>query len=160
MFCLALQRSILGLLFTPRLPYRLRKQELARGAASQDMDFGVERLMQQFKTCTGRKMSQNTEKAFVNVMLLDQAMQAWRRDMGEQAYARLIKDPGLTLMQGRMYDNLSPVRTGPQVLLLGMGRPLRSKLSKEEARADPGGIPERQRVEEAMLQVSIVSHGQ
>jgi hypothetical protein len=109
------------------------------------MDFGVERLMQMFKTCTGRKLSQGVEKTFANVMLLQQAMQEWRRD-GLRSYSELIRDPGLSLMQGRMYDRVVVATDGPKVFLLGQGRPLRAK-------KDGGNKSEKERAMDATLQV-------
>lgn len=118
--------------------FRLRKQEQARGAASQDMDFGVERLMQLFKTATGRRTSLHPEKSFINVMLRQEAFKLWERQQRRitvphmRTYAELKSEPGLSNMQGRMYD-VDPygTRSAP-ILLIGKGQPL-PKCKKEAA---------------------------
>lgn len=111
---------------------RLRRQELARGAMSQDLEHVVERLMQTFKTATGRMVSMHPEKAFVNVLLQSQALQSWKRSGAGsgRAYMELIRDPGLSRMQGRNYDR---VDEEGKVLFQGRGHPLPEGALKKAA---------------------------
>ena len=53
---------------------RLPRQELARGYTAKDMEFCAERLVQLFKTFSGRRVSSGPEKTFVNSGLQDRAL--------------------------------------------------------------------------------------
>jgi hypothetical protein len=66
------------------LNYRLPKQELARGYTAKDMEFAAERLVQDYKSYTGWRVSSGPEKTFVNLKLQDRALSAM-----------LLKDPAL-----------------------------------------------------------------
>jgi hypothetical protein len=91
--------------------------------------------MQTFKTATGRMVSMHPEKAFVNYQLQTQAMSTWARDLGAggRAYGELIRETGLSLMQGINYDCEGDDKPEDNdgdgvVLLLGCGKPMPGKM--------------------------------
>ena len=53
---------------------RMRQQEVARGSASQELEYPVERMVQQFKIVNGRQVSANPEASFANKLLIDKAV--------------------------------------------------------------------------------------
>jgi hypothetical protein len=64
------------LLLITRLPH----QEFARGYISKDMEFAVERLVQDYKSYTGRRVSSGPEKTYVNHVLQGYALSNLLRD--------------------------------------------------------------------------------
>ena len=92
---------------------------------SQDLEFGVERLMQAFKSGIGRIVSQHPERRFVNFRLMMESLGLWmlQQPAGMRTYEELIKDPGLSLMKGCMYDAKDPDMgaAAPVILLQGCG---------------------------------------
>lgn len=59
---------------------RLKHQEVARGDVCNDLEFVVERNVQDVKTVTGRRVSKNPEKVYVNGMLLARALRKMEED--------------------------------------------------------------------------------
>ena len=69
---------------------RLPRQERARGYVAKDMEFGVERQMQEFKSYVGRRVSANCEKTYINHVLEEQALSQLLTS--DQRYVQLRSD--------------------------------------------------------------------
>jgi len=73
---------------------RLPRQELARGPSGKDLEYCVERLMQFFKTLTGRRRSKDPEKVFANRYLMMTGLTCMQREQqGLQSIVDNVLDP-------------------------------------------------------------------
>lgn len=100
---------------------RLWKQEQARGNVCKDLDFAVERHMQEFKAVVGRRVSKEPEKTYVNELLLRRALRSVRLgDSTLRSFEDLFPDRALA-PSGPGYDTS---RDG--VVLIGKGVVMRS----------------------------------
>lgn len=95
---------------------RLYDQEKARGAVANDLEFVVERVMQQFKRVTGRHITTKVEAHFVQQFLLGQSLERLIREYPHAKNLQAILGRNGRSCNGPLYDT---AHNG--ILLLGAG---------------------------------------
>ncbi len=87
------------------LSARLYEQEKARGAVANDLEFVVERVMQQFKRVTGRHITSRVEAHFVQQFMLGLSLERLiRENPGVQDLETILGRKGRRY-EGPLYDN-------------------------------------------------------
>jgi len=84
---------------------RLPRQEAQRGSAAREMEFIVERTMQDFKVRVGRHNSKNPEVVFMNNLLLARGLaKLVKKHPDLPTFLHLSGDKGLANLTGPLYD--------------------------------------------------------
>ena len=100
---------------------RLHRQEKARGAVANDLEFVTERLMQTFKRIAGKHVSSRVEVHFAQQFLLGQSLERIAREHPECRGLEAVLGRGERDYSQEPYD-----QGADGVMLLGAGTPVTS----------------------------------